>query len=560
MSAGAVELLFQEGISPAEDGVAAPAHRVSVVDGLRVERDVAVTLSDGVDVYVDLFRPEGRLDVPVLIAWGPYGKHNGGAVYAQFKDEAGRTGAGVQPEWISEYTTFEGPDPVRWCAQGYAVVNVDPRATWWSQGEYATIWDAREARDSADVIAWAAGEPWSNGRVGMTGVSYLAVAQWHAAALRPPGLAAINPCEGLSDVYREFCFHGGVPSHFPTFWQHNRLKYSNAKIEAMADMMVAHPLQDAYWATKEPALEEVEVPAYVIASWADQGLHTRGTIEGFERIGSAQKYLEVHGRKKWEYYHRPETVRRTREFFDHFLKGVDNGVDAWPTVRLEMRRRFYDGAQRTPARWPVPDLAERTLHLDCLARALTEPAPTQAGLAEYAVEDGEVAFDHVFDAETDVVGGMRLRLWVSADGSDDMDLYVAIKKLGADGQTVDFPFANVLEHGPTALGWLRVSHRELDAERSTATRPWHTHRTEERLDPGQVVPVDVELWPSGTRFAAGEGLRVAVRGSEHYAGAFMCRHTDGRNAGRHRLHTGPEHPSALVFTTLPVEADAPDWT
>ena len=91
------DLRFQEGVSPAEDGVPEPRHSVTVDDAIRVERDVAITLSDGTDIYADLFRPVQQTNVPVLIAWGPYGKHNGGAVYSQFKDESGRTGAGVQP-------------------------------------------------------------------------------------------------------------------------------------------------------------------------------------------------------------------------------------------------------------------------------------------------------------------------------------------------------------------------------------------------------------------------------------------------------------------------------
>jgi hypothetical protein len=555
------DLLFQLGVSPAEDGVPEPQHSVTVHGAIQVERDVAITLKDGTDIYVDLFRPVEQADVPVLIAWGPYGKHNGGAVYSQFKDESGRTGAGVEPEWISEYTTFEGPDPKRWCANGYAVMNVDPRGTWWSGGEFATVWDEREARDVADVIAWSAAQPWTNGKVGMTGVSYLAVAQWWAASLRPAGLAAINPCEGLSDVYREFAFHGGIASHFPTFWQHNRLKYSRSKIEAMADMMLGHPLEDAYWASKEPNLTQIEVPAYVIGSWSDQGLHTRGTLNAFEQISSEHKFLEVHGRKKWEYYHRPETVERTRAFFDHFLRDVDNGVDEWPPVRLEMRRRFYDGAVRVPARWPAPERSIRRLHLDATEGVLTEAGPAGPAEARYTVGDdgGEVSLDYHFDEPVDVLGGMRLRLWVSAEGSDDMDLYIAVKKLDPDGEIIAFPFANVLEHGPLALGWLRVSHRAIDPERSTDERPWHRHVTLEPLSEGEPVAVEIEIWPSGTRFAAGEGLRLAVRGSDHYTGAFMSRHVESHNAGTHVLHAGGQFDSQLVFPVLAVEDGAPDW-
>lgn len=561
MSLGAAEVLFQVGISPAEAGVPEPVPSITTADGMRVERNRAVTLADGTDIYVDLFRPEGVENVPALIAWGPYGKHNGGAVYQQFRDESGTMGGGVRPEWISDYTTFEGPDPKRWCSAGYAVVNVDPRGTWWSGGDYASIWDEREARDCADVIAWAGAEPWSNGKVGMSGVSYLAVAQWWAASVRPPCLAAINPCEGLSDVYREFAFHGGIPSNFPAFWQTHRLQYSRAKVEALADMMGPHPLDDAYWEAKRPDLEQVEIPAYVVASWSDQGLHVRGTLDAFEQLSSEHKFLEVHGRKKWETYHAPASIERQRQFFDHFLKGVDNGVEDWPAVRLEMRRRFYDGVQRTPSTWPPTERSLRELFLDAEHGALVEQAPPAAASARYQADDEAdgLAFTHVFDAAVDVVGAMRLHLWVAVEEAEDTDLFVGVKKLDAHGDAVDFPYANVLEHGPTALGWLRVSHRALDPERSTADRPWHTHAVEEPVAAGEVVEVDVEVWPSGTRFEAGEALQLRVQGGDVYPGAALWRHVDTRSSGAVTLHTGASRPSSLIVGVLPAETDAPVW-
>lgn len=548
-------LVFQQGTSPHEGGAPPPVLSVANDHGMRIERNRAVTMTDGTDIYVDLFLPEPLTEpAPALVAWGPYGKHNGGAVYQQFKDESGVAGGGVNPSWISPYTTFEGPDPRQWCALGYAVINADPRGTWWSQGEFATVWNEREARDAGDLIAWAAAEPWSNGRVGMTGVSYLAVAQWWAASLRPPGLAAINPCEGLSDIYREFAFHGGIPSEFPLFWQTHRLKYSVSKIEALAGMMVTDPLHTDYWDSKQPDLENIEVPAYVIASWSDQGLHTRGTLEAFDRIGSEHKYLEVHGRKKWEYYHQPATVARQRQFFDRYLKDMDTGVENWPRVRMEMRQSFYTGVERTAPAWPLPDAEVRVLALDADTGVLAEQPPDHDATVRYDSSDGEAHFDYTFDVAGDVVGGMRLKLWIETEAGDDIDLFVGVKKLDAAGSVVDLTYANVLEKGPVALGWLRASHRETDDALSTPTRPWHTHRIEQRLTPATPVLLDVEIWPSGTRFEAGETLRLITRGADLYPGAALWRHVDTRNVGGHVIHTGPSHPSTLVVPVLPADA------
>jgi predicted acyl esterase len=563
VSAVTADLRVRDGISPAEAGAPEPRYAVTTADGMRIARDVAIPLADGVEIYADLYLPENlQTTVPALIAYGPYGKHNGGNVYAQFRDESGVTGGGVRPEWISDHTTFEGPDPRRWCSFGYAVVNVDPRGRWWSGGELASMWNELEARDCADVIAWAGAQDWSTGKVGMSGVSWLAVTQWWAASLRPPALAAINPCEGLSDVYREFAFHGGIASNFPAFLQEHRLQHSLGKVEALSDMMAGHPLDDDYWASKRPDLANIDVPAYVIASWSDQGLHARGTLAAFEQLGSEHKFLEVHGRKKWETYHSPSAVALQRAFFDRFLKDSDNEVGDWAPVRLEMRRGFYDGVERRPAAWPPPEATLRSLYLDAADGALADEAPALAAAVRYDAEDPQdgVTFRHVFAEAVDVVGSARLRLWVSAEEADDLDLFVALTKVDRDGETVDFPYANVLEHGPLALGWLRASHRELDAERSTATRPFHTHAREQPLAPGEVVAVDVEIWPSGTRFEAGEALELRIMGSDPYPGAALWRHPVTRNRGTHVVHAGGERDSRLVLSVLEPEADAPVWT
>ena len=148
---------------------------------------------------------------------------------------------------------------------------------------------------------------------------------------------------------------------------------------------------------------------------------------------------------------------------------------------------------------------------------------------------------------------MKLRLWVEAEGSDDMDLFVAVQKLDANGKQVPFAFFTALEDGPVALGWLRVSHRELDEQRSTPEQPWHTHQRELRLGPGEVVPVEIEIWPSSTRFMAGERLRVVVQGSDIYKyppQLFADRHVDTRNTGRHIIHTGGRFDSHLLIPVV----------
>jgi len=548
-------LLFQKGVSPEEIGVARPQYTVQVDGSMRIERDVAITLADGARIYADVFRPDGVHDVPAILAWAPYGKHLSGlSQYANIPDDMGVRGCGVDPAWLSRYAGFEGPDPVPWTDAGYAVITVNPRATWWSEGDYASVWGEREAHDVVDVIKWAGTQPWSSGKVGMTGVSYLAIIQWWAAAMRPPHLAAINPCEGLTDVYREFMFHGGMPdTGFPPFWQVNRLKYSTSKVEAIADMVAAHPMDDEYWATKRPDLTKIDVPAFVIASWSDQGLHTRGTLAAFEQISSPEKYLLIHGRKKWQYFHQPSTFNSQRAFFDRFLKGQEKtAVNSWPRIRYELRTAYYKGIQCTADAWPLPGRSLQTFHLDAADGALKDAASSKSATVSYqASEEGnDATFEYVFDRRTDMVGSAGLHLWISTDDTDDADIFVGLKKLDVKGDPLYLPFANTLEKGPVALGWLRASHRNLDSTRSTPDRPWHTHRVETPLVPGEPTLVDIEIWPSGTRFEVGERLQLTVRGSDIYTRATFSRHKHTRNSGTHMISTGADRDSTLVIGVI----------
>jgi predicted acyl esterase len=544
------ETIWRQGKPPADGGHPGLGHRILHEAGMEIERDAAIVLRDGVTIYADVFRPVGGADLPTVLTWGPYGKH-----FPTFEIYGRFPGAGVKPEWVDPtYTIFEGPDPTHWCAQGYAIVNVDPRGLWCSEGD-ATFVDARqEAVDCYDAIEWAAAQGWSNGRVGMTGVSYLTQIQWQVAALRPPHLAALNCWEGVSDHYREFFFHGGIPdTRFPAHWTIGT-SFSLGRVEDMTAMMRAHPLFDAYWETKAAPLERIVTPAYVVASWSDHSLHTRGTFEGFKRIASEQKWLEVHGRKKWEHYHRPESVAKQIAFFDHFLRGAENEVTSWPRVAFEVRERAYVGTFRTDTRWPPASTEYLPLHLEPSAGTLVREPPAQEGSVRYDATGGRASFDFAVEADLEVVGNMKLRLWVGAEGADDMDLFVAIQRFDASGEFVPFPFYAAMDDGNVALGWLRVSHRELDPQRSTPWQPWHTHRREERLAPGEVVPVEIEIWPSGTHFHAGETLRLVVQGSDvnKYPRPLIASlHESTRNRGAHVLWAGGGYDSHLLVPLLP---------
>jgi uncharacterized protein len=298
-----------------------------------------------------------------------------------------------------------------------------------------------------------------------------------------------------------------------------------------------------------------------VASWSDQGLHTRGTLEAYKRIGSREKWLEVHGRKKWHYYYEPSRVEKQRQFFDHYLErkpGV--GLSDWPKVLVEVRERAHVGEFRAEKEYPLARTQFRKLFLDAASGTLRDAPLSEEGAARYEMSGAttRAVFDYVFERDTELTGHMKLRLWVETVGADDMDLFVAIQKLEADGTYVPFVFYAMNEDGPVALGWLRASHRELDAARSRPEQPFHPHTREELLRPGEPAAVEIEIWPSGTLFRAGQQLRVVVQGSDvadhGLPNAPFARHEQTRNRGTHVIHTGGPYDSHLLIPVIPPPA------
>lgn len=513
----------------------------AVADGIRVDRDVAVTMRDGITIYTDIYRPDGATDLPAIVAWSPYGKRVGYAAPVAMP--------GVPAGTLSPGTKVEGPDPDYWCRQGYAVINPDARGAGYSEG-IIQFWTRQEGQDVADLIEWAAGQDWCNGRVGMAGNSWLAMAQWHAAAQRPPHLAAIAPWEGSTDPYRDIFLIGGVPEN--GFIKLFDTGFTGAgQMEDIAGNVARHPFHDAYWQEKIPDLAQIEVPVYICGGWSHH-FHLRGAIRGFGQIGSQHKWLRIHREFEWPDFYTPQNLEDLKRFFDRYLKGHHNGWEMTPRVRIDvMDRGDRDYAVRRPeTAFPLPDTCYRKLYLNAADGSLRDQPMDAAAATAYDAQAGQATFDLTFDHDTELTGFFKLRLWVQARGSDDMDLFVAIQKTGSDGTMV--PTLVVGLPHPGAPGLLRVSHRELDQALSTEAEPVQAHTREQRLSPGDIVPVDIPIWPTSRFFHAGERLRVVVSG--HYVrepGWFEPFSWDTRNHGEHVIHTGGPHDSHLLVPEIP---------
>ena len=353
--------------------------------------------------------------------------------------------------------------------------------------------------------------------------------------------------------------HGGIPETY--FWPYigHRWGCGTGLVEDLAAETAEHPLYDGFWASKAADLSRITVPAFVVASWSDQGLHTRGTFEGFKKISSQRKWLDAHGGKKWGYYYAPESLRRQQAFFDHFLKGAGTEVSGWPAVSYEVRDHPGASARRSAGGWPLPGTTYERLFLDAAAGTLRPDAPADGASVSYDSERagrgrGRATFDLRFGTAVDLVGHAKLRVWMSAPEAGDLDVFVALQKLDRYGDLVGFPYYAVFADGPVALGWLRASHRELDQGRSTPWQPVLAHQRELRPRPGEIVPLEIEILPSGTHFGSGETLRLVIQGTDIYRlprPLMQTFHDDSVNRGPHLIHTGGRFDSHLLIPYAP---------
>ena len=218
------------------------------------------------------------------------------------------------------------------------------------------------------------------------------------------------------------------------------------------------------------------------------------------------------------------------------------------------------GAERVDQEWPLTRTRHTPFYLDAATKCLTTEPVTEASSIAYDATAGEAlaTFAHTFNEDTELTGYYKLKLWVEAKGADDMDLFAAVQKLDLSGELVNFYYITRFRFGHAAHGWLRVSHRELDAAKSTPWQPYHPHTNEQRLAPGEIAPVEIEIWPSSTLFRAGEQMRVIVMGKDPFPpqndpGVVIAIHPETRNAGQHIIHTGGQYDSHILVPVIPAK-------
>ena len=512
-------------------------------DGMQIDWDAAIPMDDGVVLRADVFRPLGDKQVPVILSYGPYAK--GLSFQEGYKSQWSRVIKSA-PEVLqgssNKYQNWELVDPEKWVRDGYACVRIDSRGAGRSPG-LLDVWSAREAQDIYECVEWAGTQKWSNGKVGINGISYYAMNQWNAGALRPPHLAALCIWEGSCDYYRELCRHGGILSDFLNTWhprqvagvQHgvgDRGARSVVTGEPVAgpptlppDVLAksrtdtpgdakAHKFADDYYAARTAAFDRIEAPLLSAANWGGMGLHTRGNFEGWLAAGSPQKWLEVHGDTHFTHFYSKYGETLQKKFFGHFLKGEDTGWNLQPRVSVNVRHPGEKFVLRAETEWPLARTQWTKFFLQPQGHALTTGAPsTETALSYDTTGDGLTFSAPPLTTSLEITGPVAAKLWVSSD-TTDADLFLALRVFDPAGKEVTFIGSND-PRVPVGLGWLRASQRKLDPKKSLPYRPWHTHDEEQPLRPGEPVELDVEIWPTSIVVPPGCRLALSVRGKDY---------------------------------------------
>jgi predicted acyl esterase len=541
-----------------------------------VPQIVEIVASDGVRLAAAVYKPEGDGPFPALFAASPYRFDNNTLP--------------ASPQFLWRET---GPIGF-YVGQGYAYVHLDLRGCGRSQGEFGFL-DRIDQQDLYDALEWVGRQHWCNGNVGTIGQSYYCMTQWFLGALQPPALKCIGAHDGLADLYRAGCYHGGIPcDFFPGYWWYqnrfiNRFPALGPSREQLADlttMITGHPLLDEFWRERsaEALLERIKVPLFSSGVWGKMQLHTRGNIDGFQRATGPKKLRMSAAPNAWaaaaeyasEEFHRSVML----PFYDHYLKGIPTSWLERPAVEYFVRGSMQ---RRTAAQWPPENISYQRLFLSAAKSGsvhslndgmLHSLAPTPSGATPYTYPNPEwvsgvvgfgpkgpaAGFDPArrvltfttapLAADLEIAGPIRATIYASSSATDT-DFFLKLCD-----QTPDDPSRLATNTNPgfevVSRGWLRASHRALDPDRSTPEVPVHPHDREEPLIPGEIQAFEISLEPQAYRFAAGHRIRLEIsNGDSPVSEALWPHFYRPDRIGTDHIYHGHDHPSCLVLPVSP---------
>ena len=527
--------------------------------GMKIEQGMTVAMRDGVRISLRVYRPDAAGRFPALFAASPY----------QYEMDE-----------VPAYPLFlwRETGPVEWyVSQGYAYVHADVRGSGQSEGEFEFM-GPNEQQDYLELIAWIVGQPWCNGRVGGIGQSYYAMAQWLMATYNPPGLACIAPYDGLVDQYRGSNYHGGIYCSYRSVW-YTSLRADNQHRPAgrhgrpamkfdLPGAIIEHTLDDEFWRVRSPywRLDRIKCPVLSIGHWGKMGLHLRGNIVGYEEVTAPKKLVVTGARNTFEAHRMFDQIefheKELLPFYDLHLKGANNGfMDAEP-VKLYVR-----GANiwRAEKEWP-PKRANPVVYHLRLGPSGSVTSLNDGGLSVEQPQANEAPTSYTYPdwqwingvatigADGRVDPARRVLTFTSAPLACDLEVVGPIVlKLYASTTAIDTQFIVKLTdqhpqeaalrksgeqpaYTPVSKGWLKASHREKDAARTTPQRPFYTHTNPQPLTPGAIYAFDIEVLPVAYVFKKGHRIRLEIANGDSPA-------TDG-------VFSHPYHPCLMGTDTI----------
>jgi predicted acyl esterase len=516
------------------------AERVdSGVKGMAFDHNTPVTMTDGVQLRINIYRPDKPGRFPVLMLMGPYGKDTKYADAPAYKSSWSKLLA-KYPDLCKKsscrYLRFEAPDPERWVQDGYIVIAADSRGAGASPGMLDPL-SPREIEDYATLITWASHQPWSSGKVGLVGTSYHAINQWLVAARQPEGLAAILPWEGAIDYYREIAFTGGIPNvaAWKFWWDHQVVTDQHGNGESPlvdvvtgqrstgdtrssellkqdrvgpVDAWLSQPLDGAFYQERTPDPSRIVVPLLCVGNW--EGWSEKGYVAA----ASKAKWLRIETGDHLTPFYSEESFGVQKRFFDHFLKGEKNGWEREAPVAMQVRRPDGASWQKTTA-WPPPNTQPDRFYLDASDGEMSQGKDSaSASEKSYpAMGDGVTFETEPFTKDVNFTGPAMIKLWVRSSTAD-MDIFATLRLIDPEGRDLTF-VGNTNPRVPLISGLLRASRRAVDPAKATEFEAYHPNLAAEPMTPGQLYEVDVNFqYPLSIIVPKGYHLALTVAGKD----------------------------------------------
>jgi putative CocE/NonD family hydrolase len=529
---------------------------------------------DGVELAMAVYKPAGDGPFPTLFAASPY----------RFDNDA----LPASPQFLWRET---GPIDF-YVDQGYAYANFDVRGSGRSGGDFGFL-SQDEQNDLYDAIEWIGAQAWSTGKVGSIGQSYFCMAQWFLGALNPPSLKCIGAHDGCADVYRQACYHGGIPcDFFPGYWWYqnrliNRFPAAGPPRDQTTDLgrlVAEHPLIDDFWRERIAwdKLDKIEVPLFSIGVWGKHQLHTRGNIDGYVKAKGVKKLLMSAAPDVWAAVTEMADVEFHQNvmlpFYDRWLKEKQTGWEDRPEVEYFVGG---SGERRTATQWPPVEVTYRNYYLSAaksgsvfslndgsllgeaggeeLSTSYAYPNPGWvSGVVGFAPGGSAAGFDPArrvltfttppLEEDLEIAGPIKVTLF-AASSQSDTDFFVKLSDQKPGGAA--FEAGKNPASVAVTRGWLRASHRALDAS-STDQEPRHVHDREEPLTPAEIYKFEISLEPQAYCFARGHRLRLEIANGDSPVTEQLKPHMYlPSKIGEDTIMHNADYPSALMLPVMP---------